>query len=636
MCGITGVVQIRGRPRPVVPTDVLDRMTHVLRHRGPNDRGAYVADGVAFGVRRLSVIDVDGGHQPFANEDATVIAIQNGELFNHEQLRRELRQRGHAFRTRCDTEVLPHLYEQAGLDCASSLNGMFAFAVWDEPRRRALVVRDRLGIKPLYFAEADDLLIFGSELKALLASGLVSEELDWEAIDSYLQLGFIPAPRTPFAAVSKLLPGCRLVVEDGRLRQERWWAFPAPCQRGARSLAENARDLLELLEDSVRLRLMSDVPLGVMLSGGLDSSLLAALTARNTSEPVQTFSVGFAEDERNSELEDARLVASSIGAEHHEVKLSFADDPVNFEDLLWYLDEPIADLSTLGFHALCRLASRHVTVALCGQGPDELYGGYAKHRAAALLRSANLPNWIRAGIARSAGLGGPRLARVARTAGAATAAERLLAMSRIADADLRRSLVRGPLAAVDRDTAARLVARVSPPDGADPLAETLFMDGQLALVDDMLHFTDRMSMAHSLEVRVPYLDYRLVEQSALIPSTQKVRGLTTKLVLKEAAKGIVPDAIANKRKIGFFSQTTNAWLDRHLAGAMGTYLLDPGARTAAFLDRGGVERLIRSHSAKTDKQRGRLLLAIFMLEVWLSTFSRTVGDARETSVAAAV
>ena len=623
MCGITGVIQIGGKPRPVIAADVLDRMTDVMRHRGPNDRGIYMADGVALGVRRLSIIDLEDGHQPVANESDSIFAVQNGELFNHEQLRKELRQAGHVLRTRCDTEVLPHLYERDGLSCASALNGMFAFAIWDEGRRRALVVRDRLGVKPLYYTQVDDLLIFGSELKSLLASGLVSDELDWEAIDAYLQLGFIPAPRTPFASVGKLLPGCQLVVEEDRLREQRWWTFPAPQQRnGSQSLAENAHDVLELLDDSVRLRLMSDVPVGVMLSGGLDSSLLAALAAKHMREPVKTFSVAFAEDERSSEADDARTVAAAIGSDHHELKLSFADDPVDLEDLLWHMDEPMADLSALGFHALSRLAARHVTVALCGQGPDELYGGYAKHKAAALLRSARLPRWARAGATRSARFGGPRLARMASTAGALTPTERLLAMSRIADDDLRLSLIRGPLAAVDRATTANLISRVAPPKPADALAETLFMDGQLALVDDMLHFTDRTSMAHSLEVRVPYLDYRLVEHSARLPTRHKVRGLTTKLVLRQAARGIVPDRIIDKRKVGFFSQATNAWLSRQLSGALGTYLLDPGARYVDFLDRPTVERLVHAHSTRTEKQGGRLLLAILMLEIWLSSSDR--------------
>ena len=243
MCGITGVIQIGGKPRPVISAAVLDRMTDIMRHRGPNDRGTYMADGVALGVRRLSIVDLEDGHQPVANENDSIFAVQNGELFNHEQLRKELRQAGHVLRTRCDTEVLPHLYERDGLSCAPPLNGMFAFAIWDERRRRALIVRDRLGVKPLYYTRSTTLLIFGSELKSLLASGLVSEQLDWEAIDAYLQLGFIPAPRTPFASVGKLLPGCQLVVEDDRLREERWWAFPPPQPSNARqSLAESAGD----------------------------------------------------------------------------------------------------------------------------------------------------------------------------------------------------------------------------------------------------------------------------------------------------------------------------------------------------------------------------------------------------------
>ncbi len=628
------MVQVSGAPRPVVPPDVLDRMTDVMRHRGPNDRGTYFAPGVALGVRRLSIIDVEGGHQPFANETGSVRAVQNGELFNHEELRRDLVRGGHVLRTRCDTEILPHLYEQFGVGLAQRLNGMFAFAVWDERRRRALIVRDRLGVKPLYYAQVGDLLVFGSELKSVLASGLVSEELDWEAIDTYLQLGFIPAPRTPLAAVSKLLPGCRLVVEQGRVAAERWWSYPAPGQGSSRlSIAENAEALLELLEDSVRLRLMSDVPLGVMLSGGLDSSLLAALMARNMREPVQTFSVGFAEDDRSSELDDARAVASTLGADHHELKLSLADADVDLAQLLWHLDEPIADLSAVGFDALCKLAAGHVTVALCGQGPDELYGGYTKHRAAALLRAAGpLPGSVRALVARPLALAGARFARIARTAAASTPTERLLAMSAIADDELRRSLIRGPLAQLDGQSVLTAIARVAPPGGLDPLEETLFMDGQLALPDDMLHFTDRTSMAHSLEVRVPYLDYRLVEQSARIPSSQKVRGVATKLVLKEAARGIVPDEIVGKRKIGFFSQATNAWLNRHLEGALGTYLLDPGARCAEFLDRPTLERLVRGHSKRTEKQGGRFLLAVLMLEVWLSSYlSRSSGQPSERS-----
>jgi asparagine synthase (glutamine-hydrolysing) len=638
VCGICGVIQVSGSPRQVVSPETLDRMTDVMRHRGPNDRGTYQVDGVALGVRRLSIIDVEDGHQPVANETSSIVAVQNGELFNHDEVRKQLVARGHALQTRCDTEILPHLYEEAGDDLGQRLNGMFAIALWDGPRRRGLVVRDRLGVKPLYYAEVGDLLVFGSELKAVLASCLVSEELDWEAIDTYLRLGFIPAPRTPFAAVSKLLPGCRLVVERGRVVEERWWSYPAQDPRSSGlTMRENAAALLELLEDSVRLELMSDVPLGVMLSGGLDSSLLAALMSRNLSDPVQTFSVGFAEDAQSSELDDARAVASVIGARHHELKLSIDEVELDLGELLWHLDEPIADLSTLGFHALCKLAAEHVTVALCGQGPDELYGGYDKHRAAAMLRPVGfLPGPLRAAVTGPLALGGARLSRIARTARAGTPTDRLLAMSGIADTELRRSLVRGQLASLDGQSARRAIERVAPPGAADRLSETLFMDGQLALPDDMLHFTDRMSMAHSLEVRVPYLDYRLVEHSARIPSNQKVRGLTTKVVLKEAARGVIPDEIIDKRKIGFFGHATNAWLNRHLDGALGNYLLDPGARYVEFLDRGAVERLVRSHSARTEKQGDRLLLAILMLEIWLSSYLPQSGRSSDRPVSTGI
>ena len=612
-------------------------MTDAMIHRGPNDRGTHTAPGVALGVRRLSVIDVADGHQPFASEDSAVWAVQNGELFNHEALREELARNGHRLHTRCDTEIIPHLYEAHGNDFADRLNGMFAIAVWDERARRAIIVRDRLGVKPLYYARVGDLVEFASELKGVLASGLVPFELDLEAIDAYLTLGFVPGSLTPFAAVSKLPPGCRLVVEDGSVRVERWWSYPRPDHGGRRSsLADEASELLELLDDAVRIRLMSDVPLGVMLSGGLDSSLLATLTARHTSGSVETFSVGFAEDERTSELADARRVANSLGAVHHELELSFSEAAVEPEELLWHLDEPMADLSTLGFQALSRLAAEHVTVALCGQGPDELYGGYDKHRAArAISAAAALPAPLRSLLARITRPLGPTATRLGHTLAADGPAARLLAMSSLADLELRRSLVTGPLARHDGEAALRAVQRIAGDLTSDPLSETLYIDGQLALPDDMLHFSDRASMAYSLEVRVPFLDYRLVEQSARIPPAHKVARGETKRVLRAAARGIVPDDIIDKRKIGFFSLTANAWLARQLEGRAADVLLDPSARISDLLDRKAVEQLVRDHSASTEKQRGRLLLAILMLELWLSTFIPRARMLAETGIVTA-
>ena len=438
MCGICGVIQVAGTPRPVMSEAALGVMTDVMTHRGPNDRGVHVDDGVALGVRRLSIVDVEGGHQPLSNERDDVWAVQNGELYNHVALRDRLAREGHSFRSRCDTEVLPHLYERFGSSFASELRGMFAVAVWDARARRGVLARDRLGIKPLYYAQQDDVLVFASELKSLLASGLIEANLDYEAIDALLTLGFIPGPMTPLAGVRKLMPGHVLVVEEGRVRTEQYWRYPRPEVGIRRSADEYRIGLLSLLEESVRLRLMSDVPLGAMLSGGLDSSLIVALMARNMSEPVKTFSVGFAEAGSENELADARRIAEYFGTDHHELELSFADDTVDLEELVWHLDEPLADLSSLGFLALCELASSSVTVALSGQGADELFGGYTKHRAAALVGAwQRLPAPARTignRLVRSAPGGGTR-ARDALTA--ADPADRLLAMSGKVSSSLR-------------------------------------------------------------------------------------------------------------------------------------------------------------------------------------------------------
>src|SRR5207253_3043282 len=368
-------------------------------------------------------------HQPFANEDGSIWAIQNGELYNHAALREELARDGHRFRSRCDTEILPHLYERFGPSFQTQLRGMFGLAVWDARRRRAVIARDRLGIKPLYFARSGDLLVFASELKSLLASGLVATDLDYEAIDAYLSLGFVPGPRTPLEGVSKLLPGHRLVVADGAVRVERYWAFPEPAP-GDLSEEEYGERLLAELEESVRLRLMSDVPLGAMLSGGIDSSVIVALMARNMSEPVKTFSVGFREAGDDNELARARAVAEFYSTDHHELELSLADQVVDLGELVWHLDEPLADLSALGFLTLSELAAKHVTVALSGQGADEMLGGYRKHLAASLAgRLSGVPAPLRALAPRIGRLGPPGLARAAETLAARDPAARLLAVS---------------------------------------------------------------------------------------------------------------------------------------------------------------------------------------------------------------
>jgi asparagine synthase (glutamine-hydrolysing) len=635
MCGICGVIQLGGEPRRVVPDHVLDRMTDAMTHRGPNDRGTHVSPGASIGVRRLSIVDVEGGHQPFGNEDGTIWAIQNGELYNHASVHEALERRGHRFASRCDTEILPHLYEEHGPAFPEQLRGMFGIAIWDQKRRRAVVARDRLGIKPVYYAVCGDLLVFASELKSLLASGLVPTDLDYEAIDAFLTLGFFPAPATPLAAVKKLEPGCVLVVEDGEVEERRYWSYPQPTLERGGDLDEWCARLLAGLEESVRLRLMSDVPLGAMLSGGLDSSLIVALMAKLMDRPVQTFAVGFKEAGDGNELADARFVADVLGAEHHELELSFAEETISLDRLVWHLDEPLADLSSLGFIALSELAAKHVTVALSGQGADELLGGYRKHRAAAIAGAwRRVPRPARRAFLAAAAHGPGRLRRPVETLGAVGPAERLLAMSGALTAETRRSLARGPLAELDGNAALRAISYRLGDFADDPLPAALYLDGQLGLVDDMLHYFDRASMAHSLEVRVPFLDHKVVELCASMPADLKVRRLETKHVLRRAARGLVPDRIIDKPKIGFFNAAVDGWFRAQTRGAISDYLLGPSPRYAEMIDRGEVERLVRSHADGGRSDNGYALLSILMLEIWLSEYlPRALGadePARET------
>ena len=620
MCGICGAIQLHGAPRPLLRFGALERMSEAIVHRGPDDDGIFAAPGVAFAVRRLSIVDVEGGHQPFANESASVWAAQNGELFNHVDLRRDLERQGHAFRSRCDSEILPHLYEHYGVDFASKLRGMFAIVVWDEQARRGILVRDRLGIKPLYYAVQGDQLLFASELKCLLASGEVDSSLDYEAIDAYLTLGFFPGPATPLAAVRKLMPGHRIVVDSAGMQIDRWWAYPEPKPLTGRSEEEWREILLDRLRESVRLRLMADVPLGAMLSGGLDSSLIVALMSEMVDEPVKTFSVGFVGDGVHNELDDARSVAEMYGTDHHELALPTDGPGVDLSALVWHMDEPLADLSALGFIALCGLARQDVTVALSGQGADELFAGYRRHAAAAFAdRSSRLPGPVRGAIGRSERLAPERFRRAVRTIGARDPAARQLALTGNLDTALRRRLVIGPLSQTDGRAAWRAV-NAHVPAATDALATTLVLDANLGLVDDMLHYFDRASMAHSLEVRVPFLDHEFVELTSTIPTSLKLRDGISKAILKDAARGLVPDRLIDKPKVGFFNAAVDRWFSTQAGRRASEVLLDPGAHYAEMIARDAVADLLARQQGDRRGRDGHALLGVLMLELWLSTF----------------
>ena len=632
MCGICGLATIDPGRRPLDEA-ALSKMTSSIVHRGPDEGGGWIGPGAALGIRRLSIIDVEGSHQPVVSEDGAIRAVFNGEIYNFRELRARLETQGHRFATHGDSETIVHLYEEHGLEFARYLRGMFGIALWDSRLRRLVLVRDRMGVKPLYYAETPAGLAFGSEVKALIAGGLVSPTLDPLAAELFLAHGFVPGPRTLFTGVRKLPPATTLVWDNGRISalREYWtpWEDEAPESVG---WEEDQETLLELLREAVHARMVSDVPLGVMLSGGLDSSLIATLMAERSSRPVQTFSIGFAEDGDANELPDARRVAEQIGADHHELLTSAADHPGLLDEALWHLEEPIADVSCLGFILLSRLAREDVTVALSGQGADELLGGYRKHEIASLAAAARgAPRPLRRlgqGLAHLA----PKGSTFERGIVALTTedpAARILAMSRVLQAHERKELLleqfRQPGA---EEEIAGVVRAHMAPVSLSPLGETLHLDTRLALVDNMLLYFDKMSMAASLEVRVPFMDHDVVAFCSRLPDTRRVWRLRRKELLRRASRGLVDDAIIDKPKRGFFHSALDAWLAVHQEGLVNETLRDGRTFARGQYDPDALTRLI---AARRNKKASQILLAVLLLERWQRIF--VDGDASFSNTA---
>ncbi len=675
MCGICGIAARRGAA-PAFDETRLHAMTDAIVHRGPDERGTHIEPGVALGMRRLSIIDVAGSHQPISNEDGTVLAVFNGEIYNYRELREGLRRRGHRLRTEGDGETIVHLYEEHGVNFASQLEGIFAIALWDAPRRRLVLVRDQLGVKPLYYSLGREGLAFASEVKALIAGGLVIPALDPLAAELFLAFGFVPGPRSLFDGVQKLAPASLVVWEgDGPAQQRSYWsafgetapratapleatpgeATPGQATPGESALggtapgsdlssrpptaswAEDQERLLELLRRATRAQMVSDVPLGSMLSGGLDSSLITALMAEHSPRPVKTFSIGFVEDADANELGDARKVAQRLGTDHHELLTSATDHPELLDEALWHLEEPIADVSSLGFLLLSRLARQSVTVALSGQGADELLGGYRKHQIAALAGGLSRgPGALRAALAAAGRHAAPgsTLARGLEALTTDDPAARLLAMSRVFEPADRLALLapgfRAP--SLERELAQTIRAQLPPGAGAGPLGETLALDTRLALVNNMLLYFDKASMAASLEVRVPFLDTDLVRFCAQLPDSRKVWRGRRKELLKRASAGLVNAEIIAKRKRGFFHAALGSWLRVHRDALLTDTLLDPRALAREQYDPVAVRALLTTAGADGKKADQRLF-CLMLLERWQQVF---VDGARSVESAPAV
>ncbi|MCU1295981.1 MAG: asparagine synthase (glutamine-hydrolyzing) [Acidobacteriaceae bacterium] len=626
MCGIAGVVNFSREHQ--VDAAVVRRMCAAMVHRGPDDEGVYAQDRVGIGMRRLSIIDVVHGHQPLSNEDGSLWIVFNGEIYNHAALREQLIARGHRFSTHCDTEAIVHLYEEYGRDCVQHLRGMFAFAIWDTKKRRLFIARDRLGIKPLYYRHTPESFLFGSEIKVVLAHPGVRAEFHRASLPEYLAFGYLSGEQTFYEGIRKLMPGHTLELEDnGELHIEPYWDLHVVKDHDGHSESYYVEKYRELLEQAVSSHLMSDVPLGVFLSGGIDSSAVAALMTKIRKAPVETFSVGYSEN-TYSELPFARTVAQHINSIHHEVLVSRHDFFDSLAKLIWQEDEPVVWPSSVALYFVARLASQHVKVVLTGEGADETLGGYSRY--AFTLKNAAMdrvyrrltPSMLRRGIRNS------------------------LANSPLISAALRRKLSHTFVALEGEDWASfyfdnffsafnskrqedllasefkqeltegaayRNVLKYWEQSSGDMLHRLLYTDIKTYLVE-LLMKQDQMSMAASIESRVPFLDHVLLEFATNIPRRFQLHGLTGKHILKKAVKDLLPHSILYRPKLGFPTPWSR-WLAGAQIDSIESMLLESRSMDRGFFKSDAIEHLFNEHRAKSHDHYDRIW-RLLNLELW--------------------
>jgi asparagine synthase (glutamine-hydrolysing) len=616
MCGIAGEVT---RAPGVVPDEaVVRRMTRRLWHRGPDGEGYHCAEGVGLGMRRLSIIDIATGQQPIHNEDGTVWVVFNGEIYNFATVRARLEQAGHRFSTRSDTEVIVHAYEEYGDDFASALSGMFAIALWDARRRRLLLVRDRLGKKPLLYADLGERLVFASEPASLIAHPAVPRDVDHAGVLGFLAYQAVPAPRTGFAAIRKLEPGHRLVWDRNGIRQERYWTLRFEPKTFV-DMSAAAAAVRETLHEAVRARLVSEVPLGAFLSGGIDSSAVVGLMAQINGSAVKTFSIGF-DDSDFDELAYARLVAKRFHTDHHEFIVKPAAVEV-LPTLVRHFGEPFSDASAVPTYHLSRLAREHVTVALCGDGGDELFSGYERYRKVlglepfARLLGPFVPSAVVGSDTLAAWYGMGRAARVRRrlTDLRLPLLERYRRWVTVAGPGVRAALCTPDFlrnAVADDPFAAAMDAA----HGLAPVDALLAVDTATYLPNDLLAKVDVTSMASSLEVRSPFLAHELVELAAALPAALKGGARASKVVLRNALADLVPTEILTRPKMGFAIPVAR-WLREDLREMVGDVLLAPRATARGYFRPAAVAQLVEDHQRGTANYAG-LLWALLMLELW--------------------
>jgi len=627
MCGICGIVNLY-QEHPVEYSD-LKRMCDVMIHRGPDDEGIKLDGNVGIGMRRLSIIDLVTGHQPIANEDGSIWIVCNGEIYNHLLLRNDLEKRGHIFKTNSDVESILHAYEEYGEECPQKLNGMFAFIIWDKNKNLFLLARDRIGIKPLYYYLDKKRFVCASELKSILQVDNIQQRVDLQAIDNFLTFEYIPAPLTIFKDIKKLLPGHTLIFRNGNIEIKRYWNITY--KAGESTEYETRQNIRELLQDSVRIRLMSDVPLGVFLSGGTDSSIIVALMAQAMDQPVKTFSIGF-EDSTYNELKYARIIAKKFNTEHHEFIIK--PDAVKLtENLVGFLDEPLGDFSIFPTYLVSKMAREYVTVVLSGDGGDELFAGYDTYIADKIATYyCKLPGFIKNGLMiKVLNLIPPS----SKKKGLINRSKRFIEGTKLPKS-LRHARWMSFLQPEEKDLLyadimKRSIAKEDPykfiynyfneaffNNEQDELNQQLYVDLKTYLVDNILVKVDRMSMATSLEARVPFLDYRFIELISSIPGDLKLKGIKTKWILKQSMLDILPKEILVRGKEGFSIPIKN-WLQNELKPMMMDILSPDRIKREGYFNSQYIESLKNEHLKGIENHSHRIW-ALMMFEMWQDRF----------------
>lgn len=630
MCGITGwSTSDPGKVHGPEDEAALGEMCSRMRHRGPDDQGTWIGEGIALGMRRLSVIDLETGEQPVTNEDGSVVAVMNGEIYNFADLRKELKSKGHKFKGRSDTEVLPHLYEEYGDELVDKLDGMFAFALWDRGKRRLLIARDRFGEKPLFYGTFGKRLFFASEPKSLFANPAVGKEIDRDAAFLYLSFDYVPAPLSIYRGIRKLPAGHRLIWSEGDLEVQKYWDISFTKREPRPSVADAAVELRELLSASVERRMVSDVPLGVLLSGGIDSSTVAALAAMHSGAKVKTFSIGF-EEASFDESAYARNVAEHLGTEHFEDRLSVQTAANLLEDVGSWLDEPLSDPSIIPTYLLSRFVRQNVTVALGGDGGDEIFAGYPMYLGHKISRFYNaVPNFIRSALVEPAVAGmrtrtsnlslDYKAKRFVRSAGLNEVERHHTWFGSFSPEEKQALLTPTFTRSLGSEDTYKFPKELAEACDADNVVERMqYLDMKLYLADDILTKVDRASMAVSLEVRAPFLDHKVAEFAASLPSGYKLRGRTTKYILKRAARDLLPSQIIDRPKKGFGIPVAE-WLKGRLNPLLHDLLSNSRLKNQGIFEPAAVTKLIRDHEngvANNYKQ----LWTLLVFQIWTDNF----------------